>query len=392
MIPVQEYQMKNSRFRNDDEAMLYAIALGNNARISAPPNPWVGCVIVKDNVIVGEGYSQPAGQAHAEVMALNQAGDKAQGATAYVSLEPCCHHGRTPPCTNALIKAKIRRVVVALQDPDTRVCNKGIQQLQNAGIEVSTGVCTDTAEKIFEPYIWHRKTGQPFCVAKSAISIDGRIAAQDLSSQWITCEKARSDAHLLRAQSQAILVGAGTAQSDKPNLTIRHGIATPPKPPLRVVLDSNGSVIPPSPLFNTTVAPTLIITSDKCKPKVLAAWKETGVEVEVLPLARSGAGVELKSVLELLGRRGIIQVLVEGGARLISSFMMEGLINRFVVYVGGCILGHTGIPLFSGIEVPNISVAPRMQLVDTYRVGNSVRIEFNAEMRSNGGLMDLNRL
>ena len=189
--------MKNTI--SDVQAMARAIALGSKGRITAPPNPWVGCVIVKDGIVVGEGFHQTAGEPHAEIHALQQAKEQAMGATVYVTLEPCVHHGRTPPCSDALIKAKVSKVFVALEDPDPRVRGKGIAFLKDAGIWVNLGLCRDEAVQSLQPYLHQRKTGRPFCIAKAAISIDGRTAASDGTSKWITPKEARADSHRIRA-------------------------------------------------------------------------------------------------------------------------------------------------------------------------------------------------
>lgn len=362
---------------SDEKFILQAIALGQKARINAPPNPWVGCVIVKNRVMIAEGFTQPVGMPHAEIIALERAGIEAKGSTVYVSLEPCCHTGRTPPCVDALIKAQVARVVVAIQDPDPRVNGNGIQRLQQAGLSVTVGVCSKEAQESLEPYLWQRRTGRPFCIAKAVVSIDGRIAAADHTSQWISCEEARRNSHFLRAESQAILVGSGTATSDKPFLTVRYQVPQPINPPLRVVLDSRGSVLPPSPLFDTQLAPTLIITSEQCPKATLAIWQATGAVIAILPMAKNGSGIDLEAALNLLGKRGIIQVLVEGGGVVIDSLIKQNLLNRLIVYVGPRILGHEGIPLFPHIEVRTIAEAPRLQLSDTHRLGNCVRIDYS---------------
>lgn len=352
-------------------AMERAIQISEHARLQAPPNPWVGCVLVRDGCIVGEGCSLPAGQNHAEIQALKQAGAAAKGATAFVTLEPCSHHGRTPPCTDALIRAGVVKVVAAIQDPDKRVSGRGLQQLQQAGIATELGLCSDVVKASLKPYLHHRMTGLPFCVAKAAISIDGRMAAQDGSSQWITEDLARLDSHKLRAQSQAILIGSGTAIHDKPKLTVRYGDLEKSRQPLRVVLDASGRIPLDSPLFDTSLAPTLVLTTEEVAHE---RWKDHGVEVAVVPT--TPLGIDLKACLKLLGGRGILQLLVEGGPTLLGSLWKEQLIDQLSLYVGPRILGECGKPLFAGLEIPNISTAPILSLIGSEQLGSCFRLDY----------------
>jgi diaminohydroxyphosphoribosylaminopyrimidine deaminase/5-amino-6-(5-phosphoribosylamino)uracil reductase len=364
--------------KSHDELMMHrAIQIGNEARIIAPPNPWVGCVITKYGQIISEGFTQTPGQAHAEVAALRAAGDHAQGATAYVTLEPCCHYGRTPPCTKALLKAGIERVVIGIEDPDPIVSGKGIAALHEAGIEVTVGIHAEAIKKQLAPYIHHRTTGLPYCVGKSAISIDGRIAAKDGSSQWISSEKARLDAHRLRAESQAILIGAGTAIADAPRLTVRNVEQMPSTPPLRVIFDAAGRVPAKGPLFDTKEAPTLIFTTSSCPEKVKKEWQNHGVEIEILPHASTGKGIDLTAALEILGKRKVVQALVEGGATLLGSFIAAKLLHHLRLYVGPCILGDEGIPLFRLEGIHSLSQAPRLNLTDTKAFGDTVRLDYH---------------
>src|SRR5690242_13153488 len=206
---------------SDEAAMAEAVALGERGRLTAAPNPWVGCVVVADGEIVGRGFHRRAGEPHAEVHALREAGDRARGATAFVTLEPCAHQGRTPPCAPAMVEAGVRRVVVAVFDPDERVAGRGVEILRAAGVTVDVGAGAEAAAHSLAPYLHHRRTGRPLCLLKTAASIDGRTAAADGTSQWITGPEARADAHRLRAQSGAVVVGAGTAVADRPTLTWR---------------------------------------------------------------------------------------------------------------------------------------------------------------------------
>ncbi len=360
-----------------DEAMMQrALVLSMQGRVTAPPNPWVGCVIVKGQTIVGEGFHYAAGQPHAEINALQQAKDKTHGATAYVTLEPCAHTGRTPPCTQALINAKIGKVVIAVQDPDIKVSGKGIAQLRQAGIEVVLDVCKAAVANSLAPYLHQRRTGHPFCVAKAAISVDGRIAARDGSSQWISGKEACLDAHHLRAECQAIMVGAGTARIDRPALTVRQVAVSPMQPPLRIVLDAKGCLPPEGALFDTAAAPTLIITTPGCLPQIQDAWRQKRVEVAVVAAAENALGVDLGQVLDLLGSRGILQLLIEGGSSLLGSFLKARLLQQLRLYVGPRVLGSSGIPLFGDDSITTLNEAPQLDLLASRIFGNTVRIDY----------------
>ena len=345
--------------------MRLALQLGEQGRITAPPNPWVGCVVVKEGEILGEGYHLAPGHPHAESVALKKAGLLARGATAYVTLEPCAHHGRTPPCVEALIKAGVKRVVIPFLDPDPQVAGSGVKALEKAGLDVEIGVAADEAARSLEPYLHHRRTKTPFCVLKSAMSLDGRTAAADGTSKWITSEEARDDVQRLRAHSQAILIGSGTALADHPRLTVRSIDGA--TPPLRVVLDSEGKVPPEGPLFDPTLAPTLVFTTKK-------TWEKEGVEVIEAPK------VTLEGVLEELGRRNVIQLLVEGGPHLHTAFIKEGRAHRLALYIGDCVLGEEGLPLLPGLEVSTIEAAPRYALDGVLRFGNSVRLDYHLKL------------
>lgn len=363
--------MANSR---DVSFMLKALALGEKARISAPPNPWVGCVLVKNDKIIGEGFSEPAGDRHAEVVAIANATESTIGATAYVTLEPCSHTGRTPPCTNALVKAGISRVVVAVTDPDVRVAGNGLAMLRQAGVDVMVGVCASEVEASLAPYLHQRKTLKPYNILKMALSVDGRCAASDGTSRWISSEQARENAHRLRAESQAILVGAGTAITDNPQLTVRLEDIYLPNPPLRVVVDSRGRLNTPSHLLDISKAPTLIATSDLCPLDVQKRWLDLGVEVAILPY--HGKGIDLEALLQLLGKRGIIQLLTEGGSNLHSSLLQEGLCDRLIIYFGACVLGDRGKPAFDQLPIASMKETIRLKLIDIMQCGDSIRVDY----------------
>ena len=363
---------------SDEELMARAGELAESARLVTPPNPWVGCVLVRDGEVVGRGATgpYPAGP-HAEVAALRDAGDRARGATAYVTLEPCDHHGNTPPCSEALVDAGVARVVVALQDPDARVAGAGLARLRAAGIDVSVGTGADAVRWSLAPYLHQRATGRAFALVKTAMSLDGRTAAADGSSQWITGIEARADAHRLRAESQAVVVGPGTALADRPRLTVREIDARLRRQPLRVVLDSRGRVPATGPLFDATLAPTLVMTTDAAPDAAVDAWQAAGAKVETVAPGADGRGVDLVGVLTRLARsHAVLQAMIEGGSRLHGAFADEHLADRIVAYVAPVLLGARALPAFGGSGPESLAAATRWQLRDVTALGADVRLTF----------------
>ncbi|MCA1843251.1 MAG: bifunctional diaminohydroxyphosphoribosylaminopyrimidine deaminase/5-amino-6-(5-phosphoribosylamino)uracil reductase RibD [Actinobacteria bacterium] len=377
---------------DDEAAMAEAVSLGERGRLTAAPNPWVGSVIVgADGQVVGRGFHRRAGEPHAEVHALREAGDLARGGAAYVTLEPCAHEGRTPPCAPALVDAGLSRVVVAVLDPDHNVAGRGVEILRAAGITVDVGIGAEEAARSLAPYLHHRRTGRPLCLLKTAVSIDGRTAAVDGTSQWITGPEARADAHRLRAESGAVVVGAGTALADHPTLTFRNltfeeGLT--PAQPLRVLIDAVGRVPATGPLFDVALAPTLVITTPIADPDARRAWKEAGAEVEDVPVAPAappfpgavsapaGHAVDLEVAFALLGRRGVLQAMVEGGATLHGALFRAGLVDRIVVYTGGVVLGADGLPLFAGPGPATLADASRWRLTAVRQLGGDARLDW----------------
>jgi diaminohydroxyphosphoribosylaminopyrimidine deaminase/5-amino-6-(5-phosphoribosylamino)uracil reductase len=327
---------------SDVERMQRALALGASVRRSTAPNPWVGCVIETRDGRTFEGATQPPGGPHAEIEALTAArasGAPTEGATAWISLEPCSHHGRTPPCTDALIEAGVARVVAAIEDPDPNVSGEGVARLRGAGVEVVLGIEAAVATRLLAPYLHHRRTGRPFVVLKLAATLDGRTAAPDGTSRWITGAEARADVHRLRADSDAVLVGAGTVRADDPELTVRDVEGADP---LRVVLG---------------VAPE-------------GAKVHPCVEVKG----------ELVDVLADLGARGVLQVLVEGGATVAGAFHREGLVDRYVLYLASALLGgDDGLGLFAGPGAATMSDVWRGRLVAVERLGGDLRVELEPD-------------
>ncbi len=360
----------------DTELMDRALARGETARRRSAPNPWVGAVVVRDGEVIGHGATQPPGGAHAEIEALREAGDRARGATVFTTLEPCAHQGRTGPCVVALAEAGVTRVVVALEDPDPNVAGKGIAQMRDLGVTVDVGVGAAAAARSLAPYLLHRRLGRSFTVVKTAMSLDGRIAARDGSSQWITGAASRADAHRLRAESQAIVIGAGTALADRPRLTVRDAAGPAGPPPLRVLLDGTGRVPAVGPLFDAELAPTLVVTTEATPDAAQRAWLASGAKVLTVPPAPSGTGVDLTATLEVLAGLGVLQALVEGGAALSGSLVAAGLADRLVTYVAPTVLGRDGRPALDLAGPARIADAARWRLVDVARVGTDVRLEY----------------
>ncbi len=362
----------------DSDRIARAVALGEHGRRTAPPNPWVGCVVVDEQGnVAGEGWHRRPGTPHAEAEALTAAGPRARGGTAYVTLEPCAHHGRTPPCADALIAAGVRRVVVALEDPDPQVAGRGLARLRAAGIDVEVGPGEVSARRSLAPYLHHRRTGRASCLVKTAMSLDARVAAADGTSRWITGPAARADAHGLRAESQAIVVGAGTALADEPSLTARDVDPPVDRQPLRVLLDGRGRVPAAGPLFDPALAPTLVVTTDAAPTASVDDWRAAGAKVETVTPAPGG--VDLEATLDLLGRHDVLQAMVEGGATLHGALLAAGLVDRLVAYVSPKALGPRGLPAFSQPDVDTLADADAWRLVSTATVGDDVRLEYEPE-------------
>lgn len=353
--------------------MARALALGEAARPHAPPWPWVGCVLVRDGAVVGEGATGPYPTGpHAEVGALAAAGDRARGAVAYVTLEPCDHQGNTPPCTRALLDAGVAEVVVALTDPDPRVAGRGLERLRSAGVAVRVGDGAAAAADALRPYLHQRRTGRAFALAKWASSLDGRIAGADGGARWITGPAARADAHRLRAASQAILIGSGTALADRPALTVRDAPA-PARPPWRVLLDARGRVPADGPLFDVALGPTLVCTTPAAPAARRDGWRTAGAVVEVVPPGADG-GVDLGVVLARLAERhGVLQALVEGGAAVHTSLLRAGLADRLVVYLAPTLLGPQARPAVD-LAVAGLRDAPRFVVREATTCGPDVRL------------------
>jgi diaminohydroxyphosphoribosylaminopyrimidine deaminase/5-amino-6-(5-phosphoribosylamino)uracil reductase len=354
---------------DDYKYMARALQLAERGLYSTHPNPRVGCVVVKQGQVLGEGWHERAGGPHAEIHALQQAGARAAGATLYVTLEPCCHHGRTPPCTDAVKAAGVKRVIAAMEDPNPQVAGNGLRVLQEAGIEVSSGVLAAEAEALNCGFVMRMRAGRPWVRAKLAMSLDGRTALASGESRWITGAEARRDVHRLRARSSAIMTGVDTVLSDDPSLTVRLDDDEIPHPPLRVVLDSRLRTPPQARLLGLP-GDTLILTGETSAAG--AAALGTGVEVTGLPLA--DGRLDLAAVLQYLGSREINEVHLEAGATLCGALLAAGLVDELVIYLAPHLMGDAARGLFSLPGLERMEDRIGLEILDIRAVGKDWRI------------------
>jgi diaminohydroxyphosphoribosylaminopyrimidine deaminase/5-amino-6-(5-phosphoribosylamino)uracil reductase len=344
----------------DAHFMAVALRLAERGLGQVWPNPAVGCVLVKHGQIVGRGWTQSGGRPHAEFEALRRAGDQALGATAYISLEPCAHYGRTPPCTMALLHAGIRRAVIAATDPDPRVDGRGIDQLRQAAVEVSLGLGRDQAERLNAGFFLRVRAGRPLITLKLAASLDGRIATPSGASRWITGEEARQRAHHLRATHDAIMIGSGTALADDPELTCRlPGLED--RSPVRIVLDGRLRMAPSRRLARTArTVPTWVITRADADAKRRAALERAGVEVLRVETA-TGAHIDLGRALAVLAGRGLTRVLVEGGSELAAALLRARLVDRLAWFHAPLVIGGDGLPAIGALGADALAECVRLE-------------------------------
>ncbi|MGV8921050.1 MAG: bifunctional diaminohydroxyphosphoribosylaminopyrimidine deaminase/5-amino-6-(5-phosphoribosylamino)uracil reductase RibD [Pseudomonas sp.] len=356
--------------------MARALELARKGIYTAHPNPRVGCVIVRDGEIVGEGWHERAGEPHAEVHALRQAGDKARGATAYVTLEPCSHHGRTPPCADALVEAGLARVVAAMQDPNPSVAGKGLLRLMSAGIVVHSGVLENEARALNKGFLKRMEHGLPYVRVKLAMSLDGRTAMASGESKWITGPAARSAVQRVRAQSSAILTGADTVLADGARMTVRSDelgldagltAAAATRPPLRVLIDGRLRVPLDAPFFQA--GPTLVVTCTAAEAR--ERYQAQGHDL--LALANSEGRVDLHKLMHELAARGINDVLVEAGPQLAGAFTRLGLVDEFQIFVAGKFLGSSARPLLE-LPLAQMSDAVELKITEVRAVGDDWRV------------------
>ncbi|MGX9354603.1 bifunctional diaminohydroxyphosphoribosylaminopyrimidine deaminase/5-amino-6-(5-phosphoribosylamino)uracil reductase RibD [Roseobacteraceae bacterium S113] len=353
----------------DRDHMGHALALGRRGQGQTAPNPAVGCVLVRDGRIVGRGWTQPGGRPHAEVMALAGAGDAARGATAYVTLEPCSHHGHTGPCADALIAAGVARVVVAIGDPDTRVAGRGIEKLRAAGIEVTLGLCAEEATRDLRGFLLNRTKGRPEVTLKLAMTLDGRIATASGESQWITGPAARRAVHGMRLRHDAVMVGAGTARADDPGLTVRDFGDV--HQPMRVIISRKLDLPRDSQLASTARdVPVCLIHGEDADAQARDFWRTRGAVLREVPL--QGRQVDMGAALAALGEMGQTRVFCEGGGQLASSLLTHNLVDRLVVFTAGLALGAEGQPGVGALGLETLAQAHRFQQVSLEIVGGDI--------------------
>jgi diaminohydroxyphosphoribosylaminopyrimidine deaminase / 5-amino-6-(5-phosphoribosylamino)uracil reductase len=375
MEPVIESGEERSRSLQVEHArfMGRALELARNGLGLAAPNPMVGAVVVRSGRVVGEGWHEGPGTAHAEVNAIGAAGDLARGATLYVTLEPCSHYGRTPPCAPAVVEAGIIEVVCAVRDPNPAIDGRGFFILREAGVQVTEGVLREEVEELIAGFARHVRTGLPLVTLKMAASLDGKVAARDGSSRWITGKAAREDVHRLRAAAGAIVVGAGTAMADDPSLTARlPGFRG--KGPLRVLLDATGRTPATGALFDRS-APTVVATVPACPGEARAAWESAGAEVLVVEGPGVAGRVPLYPLMEALGKRDVQDVLIEGGPTVAWAAVEEGVVDRLVLYLAPKLIGGRDAPgILGGDGIATIADALSVKIRGWEQVGEDIKV------------------
>lgn len=362
----------------DERMMRMALSLAERGLGQVAPNPAVGCVIVRDGVIVGRGWTQAGGRPHAETEAIRRAGALARGATVYVTLEPCAHHGRTPPCAEALIEAGVARVVSALHDPDPRVAGAGHEMLRKAGIEVEEGLLREEAAYLNEGFLRRVSDGRPMVTVKLASSLDGKVATHAGHSQWITGERARAQVHLMRARTDAIMVGSATAIVDDPDLTCRlSGLGG--RSPIRIVADGR---------LRMPLTATLVRSAREIAVWVLTlpggdaarrrAFEESGVRLIDVPAGADGH-MDMRVAFKKLGAEGVTRLMVEGGSRLVSSLMQAGLVDRLDWFQAPKLIGGDGYPALAGLGIEKVEQSPKLKLQQVLSLGEDTLQSFSIE-------------
>jgi len=359
---------------DDIKYMKRALTLARKGIGATSPNPAVGCVIVKDGIIVGSGWHKKAGLPHAEINALEMAGDLARGADLYVTLEPCCHTGKTPPCSQALIRAGVKRVVVGMGDPNPKVRGGGLAELRAAGIEVIGGVLEDECREINRPFIKHVTTGMPFVTYKCAMTLDGKIATATGASRWISCEDSRTYVHRMRARMDAVMVGVDTIIADNPELTVRHVRG---RNPLRVVVDTRLRTPESVKVLSGKHAAGTVIATIEANPRVHLRYLKQGAIV--LTCQQDRGRVSMEDLMFKLGSMGVQSILLEGGGRLAGSMLENGLIDEFVFFLAPKLLGSDGFSPFNMVGKTSMDQAHRVNISHLGRSGSDIVVHARPE-------------
>lgn len=361
--------------KRDESFIQRTFELALQGRGTVSPNPMVGALVVKDGEVVGQGFHEQAGKEHAEIIALRQAGRKAQGATLYLNLEPCCHYGQTPPCTEQIIKAKITRVVAAMIDPNPLVKGRGLAALEQAGIQTRVGILEAKARRLNEIFIKYITTGLPFVILKAGLTLDGKIATVAGQSRWITGEASRQRVHEIRSWVDAILVGVGTVKQDDPALTARGfgGGMAGIKQPLRVIVDYRGEIPLSSKVVIEKTAETLVILSPEAPSQIGRDLEKEGVETVILPGAQGR--FSLTELLKVLGERKITSVMIEGGAELNASALSEGIIDKIFFFYAPKILGASALSVVGGEQSRELKDAYKITDLTLERLGEDFLLE-----------------
>lgn len=356
-----------------EQFMQRAVDLARRGEGRTAPNPPVGAVLVREGDVVGEGFHPAAGQPHAEIFALDAAGSLARGADLYVTLEPCCHHGRTGPCSEALIKAGVRRVFYGILDPNPQVAGRGVERLRSAGIDVAAGPLAAECRRLIAPFAKHLATGRPYVILKAAMTLDGQTATSTGESQWISCEQSRQLVHRLRNRVDGVLAGAGTVLADDPQLTVR--LDEGGRNPARIVLDGSLRTAPTARVYSADAAGRRYLVTDRAIPQeALIGYTARGVEI--VPVPRQDGHLDLGAALTMLGACNLQCLMVEGGGSLSGALLRAGLVDRLMLFVAPLLLGGSdGWPVFAGPGVTRLADALRLTDLQISQVGTDVLIE-----------------
>jgi diaminohydroxyphosphoribosylaminopyrimidine deaminase/5-amino-6-(5-phosphoribosylamino)uracil reductase len=356
----------------DEYFMRLAIIEGEKGKMTSSPNPWVGCVIVKNNEIISTGFHSKAGEPHAEITAIFKIKDNdiLDNSDIYITLEPCCHYGKTPPCTDTLLKYKFNKIIIALVDPDKRVSGNGIQILRNNGFNCVVGICEAEAYDSLQPYIYNKQTNRPYCTLKNAISLNGKIACEDGSSRYISNKLSIQNSQLLRANSDAILVGTNTVLIDNPELTIKNNNF---KNPIRVILDTYGKIKEGN-IFNNKSKTIMVTNSRTCSKETLDIWEKFNVQVIYVPLCESLLCMD--TLLNELGKIDIMKLLIEGGGKLSTYLLTNNLVNEYILYINASLIGCKGYDFYTSEFPKNIHDKKELQLKCLEKFENDIKLTY----------------